>query len=174
AALLLFQPLVGDDAAVDEADVGGEGSSTAGGQEEARLVREPTYTLALPPGWERTDPPPGATFGARTPDAAASAALYIERDPRLDFPRFEARSLKELRRTAGSAEVVDRVPGPTIGESVAELRSDPGSGGATYAVTLRASGPYRYYLLTTVQPDADSRARSGARLIHSSFLPGPQ
>lgn len=172
AALLVFQPLTGEDATVDRTDVAGGGSSGEG-EDEARLVREPTYTLALPPGWERTDPESGATFGAATPDAAATAALYIERDPRLDFPRFTARSVNELRRTAGSAEVVGRTPGPTIAESVAELRSKPGDGPA-YAVTLRASGPYRYYLLTAVQPDADSRARSGARLIHTSFLPGQQ
>jgi hypothetical protein len=174
AALLLIRPLQGDDAAVEQADVAGGGSGAGTAEEEARLVREPTYTLALPPGWERTDPPSGATFGARAPDAAADAALYIERDPDLDFPRFEARSLKQLRRTAGSAALVDRVTGPTIEQTVTRLRSDPASGGPAYEVTLRASGPYRYYLLTALQPGAVERARSGARLIHSSFFPGPQ
>jgi hypothetical protein len=38
-------------------------------------------------------------------------------------------------------------------------------------VTLRASGPYRYYLATTLQPDATDTPREGTDLIHGSFVP---
>ena len=42
------------------------------------------------------------------------------------------------------------------------LAADAPPGAPAYEVTLRASGPYRYYLATTVQPDAPSEAESTA------------
>ena len=41
----------------------------------------------------------------------------------------------------------------------------------TYEVTLRAAGPYRYYLATSVQPDASATAVDGADLIEGTFTP---
>ena len=46
-----------------------------------------------------------------------------------------------------------------------------GGGGPAYEVTLRASGPYRYYLSTMLAPDAGEQARKGVELIQSSFFP---
>jgi hypothetical protein len=170
-ALLLIQELDGDRAADSTVETGAGESGPA--REDARLVRAPTYTLALPPGWERVDPPSGATFGARSDDGTGDSALFIERDADLDFAAFEARSLRRLEDLAGSAEVTDRVAGPTLEQTIVTLGSEPAGDRPTYEVTLRASGPYRYYLSTTLQPDALQDAREGADLIHSSFLPGP-
>ncbi|MFL5956280.1 MAG: hypothetical protein ACJ756_02415, partial [Solirubrobacterales bacterium] len=73
---------------------------------------------------------------------------------------------------AGSARVVGRSPAPTADGSVVTLApTSPPPGSPTYEVTLRASGPYRYYLATTVEPDASRDAADGAGLIHSSFVP---
>jgi hypothetical protein len=140
---------------------------------DARVVREPTFTLALPPGWARTDPPPGATFAARSQDGAGEAALWVRREPDLAFGAFEARSLKQLRQLAGSAEVVKRVTGPSPEETIVRLRSGkrPAGTGPVYEVTLRAFGPYRYYLSTTLGAGASREASEGVALIHSSFLP---
>ncbi len=41
-------------------------------------------------------------------------------------------------------------------------------------MTLRAAGPFRYYLATTVQPGASRQASEGADLIHGSFVPEPE
>jgi hypothetical protein len=129
--------------------------------------------LALPAGWERIDPPTGATFAARSRDGGGEATLRIDRDPALDLGAFEARSLRQLRAVAGGAEVVDRVPGPTPEQTIIRLGAKArGSQGTTYEVTLRASGPYRYFLSTTLGPDASSVARAGVDLIQTSFFPG--
>ena len=169
-ALLLIRGLDDDGAAERTAD----GSAAPTG--EAQVVREPTYTLALPAGWERTDNPQGASFAAASDDGTGEASLFITRDPRLDFAAFEARSLNQLRELAGGAEVTDRVPGPTPEETVVRLASGdaPPADGPEYEVTLRASGPYRYYLSTTLAPGASDVSREGASVIHGSFLPEPQ
>ena len=39
-------------------------NANSGGGSAASLVAGTTYSLALPKGWERTDPPSGATFAA--------------------------------------------------------------------------------------------------------------
>lgn len=137
----------------------------------ADLVRESSFSLALPPGWQRTGASGGATFAAAAPGGEADATLWVERDPKLDVPSFEARSLDQLRSLAGSAHVVERVAAPTAEGTVARLAADAPEGSPSYEVTLRSSGPYRYYLSTTVQPDASRQAVDGAALIHGSFVP---
>jgi hypothetical protein len=168
-ALLLIRGL-------EEEDTRAPGGQRPAVSRDVHLVREPTYSLALPARWERTDPPAGATFAARAADGSADATLFVDRDPSLDFATFEARSLDRLRDLAGSAEVAERVTGPTLEEMIARLQSEPqpGGKGIAYAVTLRASGPYRYYLSTTRAPDATPDAREGVELIHSSFFPSPE
>jgi len=172
-ALLLIRGLGDDSSTAERAGGGGDGSGPSAGSEEARLVRQPTYTLALPAGWVRTEPPAGATFAARAADEAGESTLFIDRDPELDAAAFEARSLAQLREVAGSAEVAERVPGPTPEETIVRLQSQAraGGGGPAYEVTLRASGPYRYYLSTMLAPDAGEQARKGVELIQSSFFP---
>jgi hypothetical protein len=143
---------------------------------DAKLVRQPGWSLALPAGWERVEGAAGAAFAATAPDGAADATLWIERDPALSFREFEARSLIQLRQLAGSAQVVERSAGPTPERTIVRLEADAPEGAgasAPYTVTLRASGPYRYYLSTSLQPGAPAAAVAAAELIHESFVPEP-
>jgi hypothetical protein len=144
-----------------------DGSSSKGGE----LVKGSSYTLALPHGWTQTEPQNGQTFAASADGGAATAALWVERDPKLTFPQFESQSLAQLRRTAGSAQVTGRTPAPTADGTIVTLASDPKPGAPAYQVTLRVTGPYRYYLATTVEANASRDAAGGAELIHSSFVP---
>lgn len=153
---------------------GGAGAARETGRkadEEARLFRESSFSLAVPAGWRRTNAAGGATFVASSADGEADASLWVERDPSLSFAEFEARSLEQLGSLAGSAHVVERVPAPTADETVVRLAADAPPDSPAYEVTLRASGPYRYYLSTTVQPDAGDAATAAAALVHGSFVP---
>ncbi|HYU59430.1 MAG TPA: hypothetical protein VEK39_01610 [Solirubrobacterales bacterium] len=143
---------------------------------DAELVRQPGWSLALPDGWQRAAGPTGSAFYAASADGTADVTLWIERDERLSFSEFEARSLVQLRQLAGSASVVERTNGPTLEKSSAllEANAPEGSGAsAPYTVTLRASGPYRYYLSTSVEPGAPTSVIEDAKLIHTSFVPEP-
>jgi len=153
------------------ADATGGGGAAASAHENARVIKGSSFTLALPAGWARSEPSGGATFSAATRDGRADATLWIRRDPKLTFPAFETQSLAQLRSLAGSAHVVDRVAAPTPERAEVTLAADSPPGQPTYEVTLRTSGPYRYYLATTVEPNAPSGAVDGAELIHNSFLP---
>jgi hypothetical protein len=127
--------------------------------------------MALPHGWSQTEPQNGATFQASADAGAASATLWVTRDPNLSFSKFESQSLEQLRQAAGSAEVTGRTAAPTAAGTTVTLAPQPKPGAPAYQVTLRASGPYRYYLATTVEPNAPREAADGAELIHSSFVP---
>lgn len=163
------------DAAAATAGGAHGGAAAAGaaqrGSGNARFMRESTFSLALPRGWQQTTPAAGATFAASAPGGEADATLWVERDPTLDFASFEARSIDQLRQLAGSAHIVDRVAAPTADASVVKLAADAPPNTPRYEVTLRASGPYRYYLATTLQPNAPAAAAEGVDLVHGSFLP---
>jgi hypothetical protein len=164
-------------AAAGAAATGGAAESAGGGQAGATFVTQPGFSLALPPGWEQTPAEGGAAFTAAAEDGTADATLWIERASDLSFAEFEARSLEQLRSLTGNAEVVERIPAPTAEGTVVRLRADTPEGtgvSAPYDVTLRAAGPYRYYLATTVQPGASRQASEGADLIHGSFVPEPE
>ena len=160
-------------AATNEAPAAAErpegGGAKAGGS--ASLVRESSFSMAMPAGWEQAPAPSGATFYAAADEGDADATLWVERDAGLSFSEFEARSLDQLEALAGSAHVVERVAAPTPEGTIVRLAADAPAGTATYEVTLRTAGPYRYYLATTVQPDASPKATDGADLIHGSFQP---
>jgi hypothetical protein len=153
-------------------------ADTAGAVEngDAQLIRQPGWSLALPDGWRQVDGPTGSAFAAVADDGSGDATLWIERDPSLSFAEFEARSMEQLRELTGTAGVVERSAGPTPEKTIVRLQADapPGSGTfAPYTVTLRASGPYRYYLSTSLQPGAPKEADDAIELIHNSFLPQP-
>jgi hypothetical protein len=148
----------------------GKGAGKAKGG-DAHYVRQSTFSLALPAGWHRVSAEGGATFAAAAIGGGGDATLWVERDPKLDFPAFEARSLDQLRQIAGSARVVDRVAAPTADGTVVTLATDAPAKSPEYKVTLRVAGPYRYYLATTVEPDAPRAAVDGAELIQGSFTP---
>jgi hypothetical protein len=154
--------------AASTAAASGEGRK---GEDSARLFRESSFSLAVPAGWRRTNAAGGATFVASSSDGEADASLWVERDPSLSFAEFEARSLEQLGSLAGSAHVVERIPAPTVDETVVRLAADAPPDSPEYEVTLRASGPYRYYLSTTVQPGAGDAATAAAALVHGSLVP---
>ena len=160
------EPVAAPASQAPAADVGGRR-----GDASAKLIRQSSFSLALPPGWQRTDPPRGATFAAVAPGNQADARLWVTSNPKLSFAAFQADSLEQLRSLAGSAKVVDQVTGPSADDTVVTLAADAPPGSPAYKVTLRASGPYRYYLATTIQPDAGHAAASGVSLIQTSFVP---
>ncbi|MET0926706.1 MAG: hypothetical protein ABWY90_04945 [Solirubrobacterales bacterium] len=156
-------------------DKGGDksqpGEPIAKASKDTEFVRESSFSLALPAGWERIEPPAGATFAAVAKDGSADATLWIKQDPKLDFPSFISQSLTQLEALAGSAQIVDRTPGPTPESTVVRLAADAPEGQPTYEVTLRVAGPYRYYLATSVQPDAAPEVADEAELIFGTFTP---
>ena len=87
------------------------GEPIAKASKDTEFVRESSFSLALPAGWERIEPPAGATFAAVAKDGSADATLWIKQDPKLDFPSFISQSLTQLETLAGSAQIVDRTPG---------------------------------------------------------------
>jgi hypothetical protein len=154
------------------------GGGPAGGNQapvpdDARLVRESTFQVALPPGWQEIEPSGGATFAAVADEGDADGMLWVERDPKLDFASFEARSLDQLESLAGSAATVDRTVGPTC--ETTSMRLAPTSappGAPNYEVLLRCgAGDLWYYLATTSQPGASPEALEGVKLIQGSFTP---
>lgn len=165
-AVLLAGAAGGDDAAAPTADADAVIGPT--------MVRERGFSLSLPGDWVRTDTPDGAVFAARSADGAALTTLWVERDPDLGFDGFVRRSLSGLASLGADARVTDRVDGPTIEASSAELRADVALDGAPagpYRVNLRAAGPYRYYLATSLEPGAAPALLADAELIGSSLRP---
>jgi hypothetical protein len=135
------------------------------------VVDESIFALALPPGWHPTSPKNNAAFAAAPSEGGANATLWILLDPKLDLAAFESRSLAQLEALAGSAQIVDHVTAPTAEGPAVTLASNSGPGEPAHEVTLRVAGPYRYYLATTVEPNAPREVVEGAALIHSSFVP---
>ena len=68
---------------------------------EASFVRESSFSLALPAGWERTDPSGGATFAAAAESRRRRRDALGRADPKLELPGFEARSLDTARGAGG-------------------------------------------------------------------------
>jgi len=166
-------PLAGAVPAANEAPAEGDAAAadSRAASGDASLVSESSFSLALPPRWERTGVSGGATFAATSSRGDADVTLWVERDRGLAFAEFETRSLKQLKSLAGSARVTQRLAGSTPEGTIVRLAADAPAGSPAYDVTLRAAGPYRYYLATTVQPDASRASIEGVRLIHGSFLP---
>ncbi len=141
---------------------------------DPQFVEEKGFSIALPDSWRRTRPPEGASFSARSDDGLGEVTLWVDRDPKLGFEEFIDQSLAGLEGLGENAEVTDRVDGPTIETSIAVLAADvPVDGGAAgpYRVTLRAAGPYRYYLATSIGAGAPPRLIADAELLSASFRP---
>lgn len=141
---------------------------------DAQFVQERGFSIALPDNWHRTKPPPGASFAAKSDDGLGESTLWVDRDPKLDFEKFIDQSLAGLDQLGENASVTDRVDGPTLETSIAELQADvPLNGGVAgpYRVILRAAGPYRYYLATSIGAGAPPRLLADAELLGASFRP---
>lgn len=141
---------------------------------DPQFVEEEGFSIALPDSWQRTKPPEGASFAAVSDDGLGEATLWVDRDPKLDFDDFVDQSLAGLEGIGEDARITDRVDGPTPETSIAVLEAEvPVDGGIAgpYRVTLRAAGPYRYYLATSVGAGAPPRLAADAELLSASFRP---
>lgn len=143
----------------------------------AEFVETNEYSIAVPPGWGRAEAPNGAALAVASADQAADGVLWISRDPKLSLEDFQTRTLADLSELAPNARIVERITAPTEDGTTVRLRADgtDASGSATtYEVTLRAVGPLRYYLATTLYEGAGRQALDGIELLHGSFLPTGQ
>ena len=134
-------------------------AASAAGLEAAEFVAaSPRSRSRCPTGWERIDPPAGATFAAVAADGGADATLWITEDPKLDFPTFVSQSLAPARDARRLGADRRARAGADAGghRRPARRRRAPRASRPTRS-TLRVAGPYRYYLATTVQPDASAR-----------------
>ena len=141
---------------------------------DPQFVEERGFSIALPDTWRQTKPPEGASFAAVSEDGLGEATLWVDRDEKLDFDQFVDQSLAGLDGLGDDARVTDRVEGPTPETSIAVLEADvPVDGGIAgpYRVTLRAAGPYRYYLATSIGAGAPPRLTADAELLSTSFRP---
>ena len=141
---------------------------------DPQFLEEKGFSIALPDTWHRIKPPEGASFAATSEDGLGEATLWVDRDPKLGFDEFVDQSLAGLEGLGDNAEVIDRVDGPTPETSIAVLKADvPVDGGVAgpYRVTLRAAGPYRYYLATSIGAGAPPRLIADAELLSTSFRP---
>ena len=153
----------------DVPDQVGSAGAAATAAERATLVRGSSFSLALPAGWKETSS--GATFAASSSGGDAEVKLWVSNQPDLAFADFEARSIAQLESLAGESRVVERQAGPTPEGTIVRLAANAPRGAPTHEVTLRAAGPYRYYLSTTLQPGASRATADGADLVHGSFTP---
>lgn len=143
----------------------------------AEFIEAPEYSIALPPGWGRAEAPNGATLAAVAADQGADAVLWISRDPSLELDAFQERTLKQLSKLAPNARIVERIVAPSQDGTTVRMRADgtDDTGSVTtYEVTLRAVGPLRYYLATTLYEGAGRQSVDGIELLHGSFLPTGQ
>ena len=107
-----------------------KGDEAAKPSKGTKFVSESSFSLALPAGWQRVDPPAGATFAAVAAAGGADATLWITQDPKLDFPIFVSQSLEQLKTLAGSAQVIERTPAPTAEGTIVRLAADAPAGPA--------------------------------------------
>jgi len=149
----------------------GGGGGAASAAKGPQVIKGSTFTLTLAPGWHRTQPKNGETFAAAANDGKANATLFVRHDPNLSFSDFRSVSIAQVRRLSGGAEIVSYVRTTTATGPVVRLAANSGPHTPAYDVTLRAAGPYRYYLATSVKPNASRKAVAGAHLIHKSFAP---
>ncbi len=152
-------------------DAPASAGNAAQGSKKTKFVSEGSFSLALPKGWEKIEPPAGATFAAVAADGGADATLWITEDPKLDFPTFINQSLTQLETLAPDPQILERIPGPTPESTVVTIGAEAPAGQPTYEATLRVAGPYRYYLGTTVQPDATPETADSVDLITGSLTP---
>lgn len=132
------------------------------------------FSLPLPRGWRHAPGAPDAALTAVSADGLATTTLWIERQPDLGFAAFERNSLASLATLGDNARVVERTMAPRIEASSASLRAEvPAAGGGStpYLVTLRASGPFRYRLATTIQPGASASLLSEAEVLGKRLRP---
>jgi hypothetical protein len=133
------------------------------------------YALSLPAGWTETDAPDGALYAAASADGSARSTLWVERNPETSFSSYVASSLDGLEAMGAGAQVVHQVRGRTLRASSAELAASvplDGQAPGPYRVSLRAAGPYRLDLASSVAPEAPRGALADVEELGSSLRPG--
>jgi len=141
---------------------------------DPRPIEEADFSISMPAGWERAEPPKGASFAAESADGLATTTLWAEKAPGLDFEAFTAQSMEDLDEIGTHVRISDEVDGPSNAARITELRAEvPLDGGvdAAYHVVLRAADPYRYYLATSLQPGASTQLVADAELLGTTFRP---
>ena len=148
---------------------------------KAKFVELGGYSISLPDGWRKAPRPPGTAFAATSADGLASTTLWIKRNPKLDLDGFKQRSKRSLAKLGQDVTVISEVEGDTPEDSSVELAASvPLSNElvgedqemvSTYRVTLRVSGPYRYYLATTIQPGAGEQLATDAEELSHGLRP---
>ena len=144
------------------------------GENGTEFLKTGGFSLPLPRGWSHAPGAPDAALTAVSADGLATTTLWIERQPDLAFGAFERNSLASLATLGENARVIERTVAPRIEASSASLRAEvPAAGGSSspYLVTLRASGPYRYRLATTIQPGAPAPLISEAEALGERLQP---
>lgn len=180
-ATLLVIVLPGPGGGNAAAEVPDQSSAATGSAPESaaedKFLELGGYSINLPDGWRTSPRPPGAAFAASSGDGLATATLWIRRNPGLSFHAFERRSERSLSKLGENVSVVSEVKGATMADSSVELSAEVPIGSelipddqeliSVYRVTLRGSGPYRYYLATQIQPGAPAaRLAEAEELAH--------
>lgn len=166
--------LSGGDAQPAQGAAFGQPLAAAAGEPEATVIDEAGFSLSLPADWSRVQAPDGASFAATSPDGFAKTTLWAERAPALGFDAFVDQSMRNLDEIGSNVRISDEVGGSSLASRVTELRADvPLDGGvsASYHVVLRGSGPFRYYLATSLPPGASPQLAADAELLATSFRP---
>jgi hypothetical protein len=143
---------------------------------EATVVEERGFALSLPVGWTEDEAPEGALYAASNEDGSARSVLWVERKPELSFGSYVASSLNGLQTLGTDAKIIDQTQGRSLEASSARLSAEvplDGQAPGPYRVTLRAAGPYRYYLASSVAHDAPAGALAEAELLGGSLRPEP-
>jgi hypothetical protein len=146
-----------------------------------KFVEVGGYSLNLPDGWHNSSRPPGSAFAATSADGLATSTLWIRRNPGLDFDAFEKRSKRSLAKLGRNVTVLSKVDGDSVADRSVELGAEVPLGSdllpadqqltSTYRVTLRASGPFRFYLATTIQPGSPDSLLAQSRELGHSLRP---
>ena len=182
--LVVFLPAVGAGGLAIAEEIAEEAMPTAGEPDSAteeKFLEIGGYSITLPDGWHDSPRPPGAALAATSGDGLASTTLIIRHNPRLDMEGYERRSLRDLEKLGGDAQVVAKVEGETPEDSSVDLQATVPVGAeliaadqeltSTHRVTLRVAGPYRYYLATTIQPGASEDLLEEAEDLGHSLRP---
>ena len=105
-----------------------------------------TFSLALPAGWRARRRRRRGDVRRQRGGGDADATLWVERDPKLDFPTFEARSMRQLRRARRERHGGRPGDAPQADATIVKLAADAPQGWPGTPLCCSVSGPYRCYL----------------------------
>ncbi len=181
--------------------VGGLLLIQGGGGSTSTIVTTGPAVAAPAPAQNRRPPPPPSprptrpscaarAIRSRSPPAGSAPrprAAPPSRPGRPTGPATRHSGSSATRASATPPSSSDRSPGsacwpaaPTSSTAcrgqppqgtIVRLEADAPPGKPAYDVTLRIAGPYRYYLATTLKPNASAQGLNGVELINNSLTP---